>query len=170
LARRTFGWAQARGGITRAEMAAGLFAAARGAAKNGNKEAAKELRERARRARASIMPRRIPASALAFPHDPKPPHMWSLAKSASRVRRDLARNRRRERRERVAHTKALQLAGRPLIAMTCYGCGKFLPGEKFKRHSRNTRDKVEYVDRRCVDCKWGSRVKRRLEGTENAEA
>lgn len=34
-----------------------------------------------------------------------------------------------------------------------------LPANKFGYHFRNYRDKRPYVDRRCSNCKWGSRVK-----------
>ncbi len=43
--------------------------------------------------------------------------------------------------------------------MTCWRCGKFLQGSKFGYHLRKPRDKHAYVDRRCVDCKWGIKVK-----------
>lgn len=43
--------------------------------------------------------------------------------------------------------------------MSCRRCGKFLSGSKFGYHLRNIRDKYSYIDRRCVDCKWGVKVK-----------
>ena len=46
-----------------------------------------------------------------------------------------------------------------MLAMTCWRCGKLLPGNKFHYHVRNNRDKRPYVDRRCANCKWGLRVK-----------
>jgi len=55
--------------------------------------------------------------------------------------------------------QALVLGSRRLLAATCWRCGKFLQGNKFHWHYRNRRDKAPYIDRRCVDCKWGSRVK-----------
>jgi len=54
---------------------------------------------------------------------------------------------------------ALVLGERTLLAMTCWRCGKLLPGNKFHYHVRNNRDKRPYVDRRCANCKWGLRVK-----------
>lgn len=57
--------------------------------------------------------------------------------------------------------KAWRLGGRRLIAASCSGCGKFLPGERFSRHIRNSRDGVPYIDRRCADCKWGWKAKRK---------
>jgi RNase P subunit RPR2 len=61
--------------------------------------------------------------------------------------------------------KAWQLGGRSLIAASCRRCGKLFSGKSFHRHWRNGRDKAPYIDRRCPDCKWGSRVK----GNRNAE-
>jgi len=54
--------------------------------------------------------------------------------------------------------QALALGGRTLLALTCHGCGKLLPGNRFARHRRNRRDPIAYVDRRCTNCKWGVKV------------
>jgi len=43
---------------------------------------------------------------------------------------------------------------RTLLAATCLSCGILKPGGDFKRHKRNKRDKVAYIDRRCSQCKW----------------
>lgn len=60
---------------------------------------------------------------------------------------------------------ALALGGRRLLAMSCWRCGKLLPGNKFGYHYRNFKDKRPYVDRRCVDCKWGLKLKgKRING------
>ena len=54
---------------------------------------------------------------------------------------------------------AFTLGGRQLLAMTCWKCGKLMPGAKFGYHLRNRRDHRAYIDRRCTNCKWGSKVK-----------
>jgi RNase P subunit RPR2 len=57
--------------------------------------------------------------------------------------------------------KAWILGRRTLLAATCRKCKKLLPGSAFGYHLRNMRDKHEYIDRRCTDCKWGIKVKGR---------
>lgn len=54
---------------------------------------------------------------------------------------------------------AWKLGDRTLLAASCFRCGKFFPGDRFHKHRRNATDKKDYIDRRCADCKWGSRVK-----------
>lgn len=56
---------------------------------------------------------------------------------------------------------SVPLGRRTLIAMTCWGCGKFLPGSTYGFHTRNVRDKSAYIDRRCTNCKWGAKLKGR---------
>jgi hypothetical protein len=53
---------------------------------------------------------------------------------------------------------AWRLGGRVLLAGTCLKCGRLCTGE-FKRHLRNSKDKRAYIDRRCVNCKWGAKRK-----------
>lgn len=142
-------------GVARHETIATLMGAARGAEKDGNREFARELRERARRVRASYAPviRRWPWYA--------PPVRVRLERTSGQLRRLRAIHRRVREAEAAyerAHTVALRLGGRTLLAMTCYGCGQFLLADRFKRHIRNKKDKVDYIDRRCVNCKWGTRV------------
>lgn len=55
---------------------------------------------------------------------------------------------------------ALALGARTLLAMSCWKCGKLLPAGRFGYHTRNQGDKRPYVDRRCVDYKWGAKAKR----------
>lgn len=52
------------------------------------------------------------------------------------------------------------LGRRTVVAMTCWGCGKLFPAASFGFHIRNSRDRVPYIDRRCVNCKWGWKAKR----------
>jgi hypothetical protein len=55
--------------------------------------------------------------------------------------------------------KPWQLGSRRLLAATCYKCGKLFSGTAYNRHLRNKRDRIPYVDRRCTNCKWGTRAK-----------
>lgn len=59
----------------------------------------------------------------------------------------------------MLRNRAIQLGVRTLLAATCWKCGILMQGTKFARHRRNKRDRFAYVDRRCVNCKWGYRVK-----------
>lgn len=61
-------------------------------------------------------------------------------------------------------TRAFELGTRTLIAATCWGCGKFLPGSMFGRHVRNHRDRSAFIDRRCSNCRWAAKVRRNMEG------
>lgn len=47
---------------------------------------------------------------------------------------------------------ALRLGARRLLAMTCIGCHRFLPGDQFERRQMRT---GIYIDRRCRErCRW----------------
>lgn len=63
--------------------------------------------------------------------------------------------------------RALVLGGRTVLALSCWRCGKLFQGNKFGYHVRNAKDKRAYIDRRCVDCKWGARAKRRRDADES---
>lgn len=150
-----------RYGIDLSEMAQLLRVAARAKAIAGDKVGAAALRAQAARTRSSIIRRQYrvwPPRARGF-WNPMYYGKWSLARSAGAIRRRKAR----WKRLRLAHRLAWKLGGRRLLGLSCVRCGKFLPGEKFKSHRRNSKDQIEYVDRRCLDCKWGSRAKRKRE-------
>ena len=53
----------------------------------------------------------------------------------------------------------MRLGNRRLLAATCRRCGHLFQGTAFHYHRRNSRDKADYIDQRCPNCKWGSRVK-----------
>lgn len=47
---------------------------------------------------------------------------------------------------------AWRLGARRLVALTCFGCGRLLPGEQFDRRPMRT---GIYIDRRCRErCRW----------------
>ncbi len=48
----------------------------------------------------------------------------------------------------------MTVGGRTVVAATCLRCGHLRDGSEFKRHIRNRRDRVAYIDRRCGQCKW----------------
>jgi hypothetical protein len=53
----------------------------------------------------------------------------------------------------------MRIGGRRLLAASCRKCGKFMQGNKFGRHPRKLSDPRPYLDLRCVNCKWGAKVK-----------
>lgn len=55
--------------------------------------------------------------------------------------------------------QAPALGQRTLVAMSCDKCRKLLPGHRFDRHVRKASDPRRYIDRRCVDCRWGAKRK-----------
>lgn len=54
---------------------------------------------------------------------------------------------------------AWRLGDRRLLAASCRKCGKLFQGNAFRYHLRNLRDAKPYIDRRCPDCKWGTKLK-----------
>jgi hypothetical protein len=63
------------------------------------------------------------------------------------------------RRHKSSSNPPWKLGTRILLAATCLKCGRFCQNKEFGRHRRNYKDKHPYIDRRCVNCKWGARVK-----------
>jgi hypothetical protein len=151
-------WAEANGGITLSEMAQLLRVAARAKALAGHKVGAAALRGQAVRARNSIVKsyRRWPPRRRITDYWGD---RWSLVYGASALRWKQKRNRRLHR----AHWIAQLIAGRTVLAMTCAKCGNLKQGIEFHRHRRNSRDSIDYIDRRCRNCKWGLRAKSRRE-------
>lgn len=56
----------------------------------------------------------------------------------------------------------MRIGRRTLIAATCRKCGKFFQGKVFHRHPRKLSDRRPYLDLRCVNCKWGAKLKGKL--------
>lgn len=50
---------------------------------------------------------------------------------------------------------ALAIGRRRVLGLTCHRCGHFRSSSEFKRYRRARRDKIEYIDRRCLTCRWG---------------
>ena len=57
----------------------------------------------------------------------------------------------------------VRLGARRLLAATCRKCGGLFPGSAFGYHRRNARDLRAYVDQRCTNCKWGYKVKGKVQ-------
>jgi RNase P subunit RPR2 len=53
----------------------------------------------------------------------------------------------------------VRLGARTVLAASCRKCGKLFQGNVFGYRFRNKRDRFAYIDQRCVNCKWGWRVK-----------
>lgn len=74
--------------------------------------------------------------------------------------RDAAKPMKRPHPERVALlNRGIRIGNRTLLAASCLGCGKLLPGNAFGRHARRRLDIRAYLDLRCPNCKWGAKVK-----------
>ncbi len=57
----------------------------------------------------------------------------------------------------------IRLGRRTVVAATCRKCGNLKQGKEFGFHYRNTRDKFPYIDQRCTNCKWGAKLKGKVE-------
>jgi RNase P subunit RPR2 len=55
----------------------------------------------------------------------------------------------------------IAIGSRTVLAASCRKCGKMVQGKTFDYRIRKLRDRVAYIDQRCVNCKWGWRVKGR---------
>ena len=53
----------------------------------------------------------------------------------------------------------IRIGNRTVLAASCRKCGTLVSGKSFHWSVRNRRDKHAYIDQRCVNCKWGYRVK-----------
>jgi hypothetical protein len=53
----------------------------------------------------------------------------------------------------------MRIGRRTLVAASCRKCGKFMQGNSFGRHARKLSDPRPYLDLRCVNCKWGAKLK-----------
>lgn len=57
----------------------------------------------------------------------------------------------------------LSLGRRTVLAATCRKCGKLKQGKEFDFRVRNARDKWPYIDQRCTNCKWGAKLKGKVQ-------
>lgn len=49
--------------------------------------------------------------------------------------------------------QGMALGQRTILAMTCFRCGLLRGPDEFRRY-RRPKDRVPYIDRRCLICRW----------------
>lgn len=48
----------------------------------------------------------------------------------------------------------MTIGPRTVVAASCLRCGALRDGTAFRRHRRNRRDRIAYIDLRCGECRW----------------